>query len=662
MPDLSQDTFSTKVWQPGSSDFPTLLEHYQIHGIVGEGGMGTVFKAYHLNLKRLVAIKTLRIDQHKGAELVGRFKQEMELVGQMDHPNVVRATDAGEKNGVFYLVMEYLSGADLSRLSAKRGRLEVAFACELVRQAALGLDYIHDKTLIHRDIKPSNLMLTTAGQVKVLDLGLARFGLNHADHYEKTPAGYAVGTYSYIAPEQATAGAVIDGRADIYSLGCTLFKLATGRTPFSGADYDNPAKVLFAHCHIGLSSLPEFSSIPENLKGVLAKMTARDPRQRYRTGREVADALAPLIGEGARSQQTPLLAWAQVEVEETPVKPLSDPLPHELSRLTASMQETPRETPPARVATQSPATKQTPAWPRWAIGGGGLLVSLALAWMLSPLLLAPFREIPEPKKDSEKPAAAIVDVKKPAGDPNKMPDPPEIVTLPVEAEAVRNIDTLKAGQFHDLFKDPKFPPILIGFHKEDGLASARWYPGQEKVEINPTSVVLAQLGTTSKEKPAFTLQTKMNQQRWHGNVGIFFGYEENRLVKNQKKSGVSFARFQMLYVRQHQNEATGLRYSVVRGKADLHYNQQGQVALMAQHDITQDFLDNLGGEQVFMVVVKNGKLTHVTFNGGNLKKRLCAHYQVNDRFQPSDYQGAFGIYAAFANVTVRNASVMRHDD
>src|SRR5205823_10700955 len=131
-----------------------------------------------------------------------------------------------------------------------------------------------------------------------------------------------------------------------YSLGCTLLKLVTGRTPFSGPEYNNAAKVLFAHCNVALSSLPEFASIPEALKVVLVKMTAKDPQQRYRTGREVADALEPLIGDGTASQRTPLLERARVEVEETPVKPLTDPLPEELSRLTASIQETPRDTPP----------------------------------------------------------------------------------------------------------------------------------------------------------------------------------------------------------------------------------------------------------------------------------------------------------------------------
>ena len=170
----------------------------------------------------------------------------MEAVGQMDHPNVVRAADAGQKNGVFYLIMEYLDGARTCPASSPRaGRLEPADACELTRQAAVGLEYIH-QTLVHRDIKPSNLILTTSGLVKILDLGLAR--LHEAGSGgECTPTGSALGTYDYMAPEQASGSSRVDGRADVYSLGCTLFKLLTGQAPFTGPEHDGAARKLFAH-------------------------------------------------------------------------------------------------------------------------------------------------------------------------------------------------------------------------------------------------------------------------------------------------------------------------------------------------------------------------------------------------------------------------------
>ena len=183
--------------------------------------MGILFKGYHLNLKRFVAIKVIRIDRISRSEPVSRFLREMQAVGQMDHPNVVRATDAGEKNGICYLVMEYLIGSTLSHLVAERGPLQVADACELTRQAALGLDYIH-QTLIHRDIKPSNLMLTSSGLVKILDLGLARLHEAATDDQERTPEGWTMGTRDYAAPEQAAGSAQIDVRAEWHFQLCAV--------------------------------------------------------------------------------------------------------------------------------------------------------------------------------------------------------------------------------------------------------------------------------------------------------------------------------------------------------------------------------------------------------------------------------------------------------
>ena len=311
-----------------------MFGQYQLLGVIGQGGMGTVYKAYHLSLKRHVAIKVLRIDQIPSPELKGRFLREMEAVGQMDHPNIVRATDAGKNNGVFYLVMEYLDGSDLSRLVTVRGPLSTADGCELTRQAAVGLDYIH-RTLVHRDVKPSNLVLTTSGVLKILDLGLAR--LHEGGAGEFTPTGSAVGTYDDSAPEQAVASSHVDGRADIYSLGCTLFKLLTGRPPFPGPDYDSAARKLYAHAHVPLTASADYESIPESLRPVLLRMTAKAPADRYPTAREVADVLAPFAAD---SQPVRLIQSAGVAVVPI-LRPLPTRQPDELERLTALPHETP---------------------------------------------------------------------------------------------------------------------------------------------------------------------------------------------------------------------------------------------------------------------------------------------------------------------------------
>ncbi|MEN6335887.1 MAG: serine/threonine-protein kinase, partial [Phycisphaerales bacterium] len=221
------------------------LGEYELLEKLGEGGMGVVYKARQVKLKRIVALKVLpkgRMDQRT----IARFEREMEAVGAVDHPNIVRAMDAREIDGTPVLVMEYVAGMNLNALVDQAGPLHVADACELVRQVALGLQGVHENGLIHRDIKPSNLVLTPQGQVKILDLGLALLEAGQPSD-ELTGSGQAMGTADYIAPEQVTDSHNVDIRADIYSLGCTFYKLLTGQPPFSGPEYKGSFDKLMAH-------------------------------------------------------------------------------------------------------------------------------------------------------------------------------------------------------------------------------------------------------------------------------------------------------------------------------------------------------------------------------------------------------------------------------
>src|SRR5262249_36648202 len=157
---------------------PSTLGQYQLLEKIGQGGMGTVYRALHPRLKKGVAVKVLSPSRTGDARAVARFQREMEAVGQLEDPHIVRATDAGEADGVHFLVMELIDGTDLSHLVRRRGPLDVADACELIRQAALGLQHAHEHGLVHRDVKPSNLLLSVRGELKVLDLGLALLSRN----------------------------------------------------------------------------------------------------------------------------------------------------------------------------------------------------------------------------------------------------------------------------------------------------------------------------------------------------------------------------------------------------------------------------------------------------------------------------------------------------
>ncbi|NUQ61628.1 MAG: protein kinase [Pirellulales bacterium] len=264
---------------------------YRLLGKLGQGGMGTVYRALQVHLEKTVALKILPTERMTDSRAVARFKREMKAVGSLNHPNIVQAHDAREIQSTSILVMEYVEGCDLARLVRHNGPLRVPDACELVRQAAMGLQYVHKNKLVHRDIKPSNLMLNRAGQVKILDLGLAllQSGVSGRD---MTGSEQAMGTADYIAPEQVQDAHHVDIRADIYSLGCTLYKLLAGRAPFSGKDYHSSFDKLQAHVQRPVPPIRELRpEVPPELAAILDRMVAKAAPDRYATPGEVARAI-----------------------------------------------------------------------------------------------------------------------------------------------------------------------------------------------------------------------------------------------------------------------------------------------------------------------------------------------------------------------------------
>jgi hypothetical protein len=236
--------------QPSAVGLPRLLGECELVRLLGAGGMGEVYEGRHRQLGKRVAVKLLPVGRHASRDALERFSREIKAVGSLEHPHLVEAHDAGEQDGVVYRVLKYLDGIDLKQLVERDGPLPVAEACELVRQAALGLQYLHERGLVHRDVKPSNLMLVApasggreppvgtvkvppVGTVKVLDLGLARWRKAAGAEGDLTDPGQFMGTPDYLAPEQAEDAARADIRADLYGLGCTLFYLLTGRAPFA---------------------------------------------------------------------------------------------------------------------------------------------------------------------------------------------------------------------------------------------------------------------------------------------------------------------------------------------------------------------------------------------------------------------------------------------
>jgi eukaryotic-like serine/threonine-protein kinase len=285
---------------------------YHLLERIGEGGMGKVYKARQIGLNRLVALKVLPGGGAAKTYLTERFRREIFALSQLNHPNIVQAIDADEVDGTLFFVMEYVDGIDLSRLVRQQGALPIKNACEYIRQAALGLQHVHERGLVHRDIKPSNLLLTNArgsrpgNLLKILDLGLARlrFGQTDENAAELTHAGVVIGTPDFLAPEQAVNAHTADIRADLYSLGCTLHFLLTGQAPFPGG---SPLEKLFHH-RLQAPLPPDRirPGIPRWLVEVVNRLLAKRPAHRYQTPAELVAALnAGVGGETSTSTAVP---------------------------------------------------------------------------------------------------------------------------------------------------------------------------------------------------------------------------------------------------------------------------------------------------------------------------------------------------------------------
>ena len=279
-----------------------LAEHpkYRIVRELGHGGMGVVYLADHRIMERQVAIKVINKALIENVDAVQRFHSEVRAAAKLGHPNIVQAFDAEQAGDLHFLVMEYVEGKSLAELVERRRKpLSIQHACHFIWQAAQGLQHAHEKQMVHRDIKPHNLMITLdKGKIKILDFGLARMvrertalggGLTSADSFMGTP--------EYVAPEQAEDARQADIRADLYSLGCTLYFLLASRPPFRE---ETAMKVVLAHVNDQPKPLPEIrTDVPAELWAIVQKLLAKNPNGRYQTPAELAQALMPLAKNGS---------------------------------------------------------------------------------------------------------------------------------------------------------------------------------------------------------------------------------------------------------------------------------------------------------------------------------------------------------------------------
>ena len=292
-----------------------VLDKYVIQDKIGEGGMGEVFVAEHRRMKRPVVVKVLPPAATQSEYYIRRFQREVEAAAKLTHPNVVTAFDADEQDGIYYLVMEFVDGQPLGHLVATRGAMPVKQAISCILQAARGLAYAHSKGIIHRDIKPNNLLLDTDGVVKILDMGLARFDDGRQTIIagdELTQQNQIVGTVEYMAPEQVDDSSLADRRSDIYSLGCTLFRLLTKRPPYQGKTL---VETLIAHRTLPTPQIrPDCPAAPESLQTIFERMLAVDPADRYQSVADLIVDLEPVYEELADDESV----WINAEARDGP--------------------------------------------------------------------------------------------------------------------------------------------------------------------------------------------------------------------------------------------------------------------------------------------------------------------------------------------------------
>ncbi|HEY0540779.1 MAG TPA: Stk1 family PASTA domain-containing Ser/Thr kinase [Actinoallomurus sp.] len=266
---------------------PRLLGgRYELDGVIGRGGMAEVYRARDLRLDRVVAIKTLRSDLARDPTFQARFRREAQSAASLNHPSVIAVYDTGEDmldhNPVPYIVMEYVEGRTLRDVLQEEHRLAPERALQMTDGILRALDYSHRGGIVHRDIKPANVMLTAGNEVKVMDFGIARALADSAA--TMTATAQVIGTAQYLSPEQAR-GERVDARSDIYSTGCVLYELLTGRPPFQG---DSPVAIAYQHVREEAPQPSQLDpSIPQYANAIVMKALAKDPNYRYQSASEM---------------------------------------------------------------------------------------------------------------------------------------------------------------------------------------------------------------------------------------------------------------------------------------------------------------------------------------------------------------------------------------
>jgi serine/threonine protein kinase len=598
--DLSAEKLGQASTATGEYRTGRVIGQYQLVEKVGSGGMGAVYRAVHLILSKEFALKILPPERASDARAIARFQREIRAIGKVDHPHIVRATDAGQDGGVLFLVMELLKGIDISGLIKAHGKVSPADGCEIIRQAALGLQCVHECGLIHRDIKPSNLLLTSDGCVKILDLGIARL-VQASGVTEWSSGGHLVGTLDYMAPEQWEGSEEIDIRTDLYSLGCTLHATLVGRPPF--AESHSVASKMMAHLRGDVPSLgPDVS--PE-LDALYRRLMSKNPAGRPASPAEVAAELEPFCASARLAALVP--------------ERKNQPIPPDALFYVTAPALTPTGSAPARAPEE--ATLPSPKARNVIRRATALFALVGITVLASALLFVPRGD----------PATTPVDTAVP---------PVEPVRQEKSRTNVRKDDTARPGWRSLLSEQPTprlwSPHLLAVLHHE---------PESELLRLDTRSESLIRLGDT--DAAGYRLVIGFHQTQWTGGIGVYLG--------GRQGPAPGAFRYQTLCLEKVAGKANEF---VLKRSLGRFETSPGRPTSRSSHAIaTQMATTPDNAEQLLELHVGPLGLGSVRWNGQDCSELMSR--AAREQSQGCDTHGEFGIYTTGCSAVISTGRILQ---
>ncbi len=628
---IGQAYETTTPGQPGGpTETLKQLGPYRLDYKLGAGGMGAVYKAFHLHLKRIVAVKLLPKERSDDPRFVKRFYGEMAAIGNLKHPNIVHAYDAGEANGRHFIAMEFVDGKDLSAVLRRSGRLTTAEACTIALQVAEALTYIHGLELVHRDLKPSNLLLAKAGKIKIVDLGLAKLVVPDADGSDLTGSHQIIGTADYVAPEQTKNERKIDVRADIYSLGCTLFKLLTGQAPFSGPKYSSIASKLVAHCTSSPPSIQAFrDDVPEPVSAAIEKMMAKSPRDRFQNPQELIDALRPF----AESQDLSRLVKA-IQTDDS-----LEPDPRAVTATMDTDEDDSADT------LSEPRQQEEPVrrLPRWAVPLFAAAIIAVLT--IGGRHLLNRQNVRLPEVDPEPPPVVEL-ASVPAGEdplpPAPANPPPDPTSKTFENLLANEVEPLR--WYHLLNQEP----VRLLWPERSEVSMLNLDRARDQLFVQTTDAAVLQFGMV--HSPNYIFSVDVYQGRWSGGVGVIFGIVESW------DQGVRKIKYQSIRLIESNIRNKPARYYWMRSIERVEF-EPGKPPYPSGSNIASVEIERPPpSPQAIEITVRTNRLRQVRFGGKELPELLDRPGE--SELTPENHVGPFGVYVGITECSFRNARVM----